>query len=134
VTELTTYQILAIAGETEFKRQQYWFAVLKETGVAEVKLQWFQKIQESAALYTLTSDQEWVSKDSIICSGVQLKHMWNFKDLEDRTLTMWKLVTSMQTITTLHEEQELQQNTFSGLPMKPYQSKNINTNLLSWSI
>ena len=127
MTQVTRFDIIAVSGENDKGKPECWLGCILEEFEMELEVQWF--IKTAQALYDLTSQTSKISKETVICKGIHMKHMWNYDDINSVSMGTWKLITGMNTINALHEEKELEQNEFRGLPMKTYTNKVVQTML-----
>jgi hypothetical protein len=95
--------------------------------MAEVRVQWMQQTK-TATEYELMKLEDIISTDSIICSRVQMKYIWEFQFQQQ--LGVWKLLTPESIITKLHEEVKLQTNELSTLPLQRSIRRVLNLDVL----
>jgi len=121
---ISRQDIVAVAGKTERGKDEYWLGCVLENMEEELQVQWFDKI--TPALYQLSETTATISKETVICSGLHMKHMWNYNDVGDKSIRTWKLMTTMETIVSLHNDKMLHQNNFRGCPTKR-ENKHVQT-------
>ena len=124
-TEMQLFDTVAVHHDK--KNSKPWFAVLLQIASKNCVIQWFQEV--SSGIYEL-GDIQTIPTESIIACGIHFGPVWKFN--ESATLVGWKLLTNLSTIKALHNELQLEENTWynSSLNTYKYQNKQINLSVI----
>jgi hypothetical protein len=120
---------LAVAAIKTLKRKysDFWLCIALEplNNQDLLLIQWFEKTEKENT-YELTNLTDTIHRDSIICSGIEMKYVWGYKEkLANKIVGIWKLRTTEAMITNLHQEKYVSVNPFQGLPLIPAAHKAV---------
>jgi hypothetical protein len=132
-TNCKAYAILAVTPNGKRRKRKFsdfWLCILLEdlNNNSNVKVQWMQRLRKGVT-YEIIEVQDIIPTESIICTGIEMKFLWNNNDSQN-PLGSWKMLTSASIITKLHQDVQLERNKFVALPLQRQVCKVLDFNVL----